>query len=103
MCFYCDREVKGNPQLWWYTNFVCWTCRIQNGVKKQFTGTIDNGRKCYRCHQDMTDVGFKFRVPKKQDVHKWKHLQNTWENQYTIQNGVKCYVGPKKRTIIQTF
>ena len=33
MCFYCDREVKGNPQPWWYKNYVCWTCRVQNGIK----------------------------------------------------------------------
>lgn len=33
MCFYCDREVNGNPQPWWYANYVCWTCRVQNGLK----------------------------------------------------------------------
>ena len=33
MCFYCDREVKRKPQTWWYKNYVCLTCRVQNGIK----------------------------------------------------------------------
>lgn len=44
MCFYCDREVKGNPQNWWYENYVCWTCRVQNGLKKPGNITIENDK-----------------------------------------------------------
>ena len=125
-------EVKGNPQTWWYENYVCWTCRVQNGVKNDplFLGTKkqicsnnltneyfktirtfkkeekekkDNGRICYRCHNQMVDVGFKFKTPKKYDVKQWKHLEQTWENQYKFINGVKTYVGPKKCKVQQSF
>lgn len=135
MCFYCDREIKGNPQPWWYENYVCWKCCIQNGVKKDysFLGTkkqirsnklknkylkimgnfkeeenkqnqpINKGRICYKCHNKMVDVGFKFKTPKKYDTKKWKHLEKTWENQYIYKNGIKTYIGPENRKVKQSF
>lgn len=103
MCFYCDRNVKGNPKFWWYLNYVCWTCRIQNGVKKDVNYKIEKGRICYKCNQPMINVGFKFKTPKKHDIKKWKQLENTWENQYKFINKEKCYVGPKDRIVQQSF
>lgn len=106
MCFYCDREVRGNSQSWWWTNWVCWTCRVQNGVKKPCEVTESNdkgGRVCYRCHNLMTDVGFKFKTPKKSDKARWKLLELTWENQHKTIKGVKTYVGPKTRVVSQSF
>jgi hypothetical protein len=107
MCFYCEREVKGNPQFWWYLNYVCWNCRVQNGVTKNPVKNSDintNGRICYRCHQQMTEVGFKFRTPKKNNIKEWSRLQKTWENQYKYdENGNKIYVGPKSRIVKQQF
>ena len=109
MCFYCDRNVKGNPQPCWYLNYVCWTCRVQNGVKidpvllKTKKEIYNNGRICYRCNNQMVNVGFKFRTPKKNNVKQWNHLKKTWENQYKYINGVETYVGPKIRKVKQTF
>jgi len=110
MCFYCDREVKGNPQTWWYENYVCWNCRGQNGLKNDpillknnKIEHIETGRICYRCHNPMVNVGFKFKTPKKSDLKKWKELEKTWENQYVYLNGIKNYVGPKKRIVQQSF
>ncbi len=106
MCFYCDRQAKGNPQFWWYKNYVCWNCRVQNGVKKHTTVNEENdkgGRICYRCNNLMTDVGFKFRTPKKSDIKTWKNLEKTWENQYKKINGKEIYVGPKEKVIKQSF
>ena len=106
MCFYCDRNVKGQPEGWWWFNYVCWTCRVQNGVKKPSGINAENdkgGRICYRCHNLMTEVGFKFRTPKKNDVKQWKRLEQTWENQYKYINGEKKYVGPKERVVQQSF
>ncbi len=139
MCFYCDREVKGNPQSWWYENYVCWNCRVQNGVKndsfllgtkKQICNSnlthkyfrtirkkpkindnennnlpkrVETGRICYNCNNQMIDVGFKFKTPKKTNIKQWKHLEATWENQHKYINGVKTYVGPKNRVHQQNF
>lgn len=100
MCFYCDRNIRGNVEPWWYLNYVCWTCRIQNGVKSSY----DHGdRICYRCHNQMTDVGFKFKTPKKNDVKQWKHLEKKWEYQYKYINGEKKYIGPKEKVVKQMF
>lgn len=95
MCFCCDVEVYGNPKFWWWSNYVCWTCRIQNGVKKTATYSKEIGRICYRCHQPMTDVGYKFRTPKKNDVKKWNQLKNTWSIQKKYINGEQTCVAPK--------
>ena len=106
MCFYCQRNAHGNPKPWWYLNYVCWTCCVQNGVKKPSVITRDNdkgGRICYKCHNLMTEVGFKFRTPKKNDIKQWKHLETTWENQYKTINGEKTYIGPIERVVKQSF
>jgi hypothetical protein len=142
MCFYCDRKVKGgNPRYWWYLNFVCWTCRVQNGIFKSNTEKQDiknersnkyyeslqytnktssslvenenyskkeinkNGcRVCYKCNQLMTNVGVKFKTPKKNNIKKWKNLQKVWENQFKYdKNGNSIYVGPKNRVVEQNF
>ncbi len=104
MCFYCDRNINGNEQRWWWLNYVCWNCRVQNGILKQdFEKTIDTGRICYRCNKPMTNVGFKFKTPKKNDVKKWKSLENTWENQSKYIDGKIIYTGPKKRIVKQSF
>lgn len=100
MCFYCDREVKGNPQFWWYKNYVCWTCRVQNGVTKQ---KEEGGRICFRCNQPMVNVGFKFKTPKKSDIKSWKDLQKTWQVQQKFVDGVETYVGPKERIVDPSF
>lgn len=105
MCFYCDRDVKGNPQPWWYESYVCWTCHVQNGLK-HCEINIDvkkGGRICYRCRNQMTEVGFKFRTPKKNDIKQWKYLEKNWENQYKYINGEKKYIGPKERIVQQSF
>lgn len=103
MCFYCNRNTKGNPQFWWYVNYVCWNCRVQNGVKKcQINRENDKGgRICYKCHIQMTNVGFKFKTPKKKDIKQWKLLEKTWENQYISINNQKIYTGPKPTIVIQ--
>lgn len=106
MCFYCQRNVHGNPKPWWWRNYVCWTCHVQNGLKKPCETNVDinkRGRICYRCHNQMTDVGFKFRTPKKNDIKQWKYLEKTWENQYKYINGEKTYIGPKERIVGQSF
>ena len=105
MCFYCDREVYGNPQTWWYVNYVCWTCRVQNGAthSKIDKDKDKGGRICYRCHNQMTDVGFKFKTPKKNNIKQWKILEKTWENQCKTINGEKIYVGPKIKVVQQIF
>lgn len=108
MCFYCDREVKGNAQAWWYQNYVCWSCRVQNGISNQSEEKIcketdKGGRICYRCHKQMVNVGFKFKTPKKSDIKKWKQLEKTWENQHITINGVNTYIGPKNRVVKQSF
>jgi len=106
MCFYCDRQVKGNPQFWWYCNYVCWTCKIQCGVKHQIDFLQENnkgGRICYKCNKQMTDVGFKFKTPKKNNIKQWTTLEKTWENQYKCIDGIKTYVGPKNKIVKQTF
>ncbi len=51
----------------------------------------------------MTNVGFKFKTPKKTDIKQWTLLEKTWENQHITTNGIKTYVGPKKRTVTQMF
>ena len=105
MCFYCDREVNGNPQFWWYLNFVCWTCRVQNGVKKnKLENSNKSSRICYRCNQPMTEVGVKFKTPKKDNIKEWLHLEKTWENQYKYdKDGNKIYVGPKTCIVKKKF
>ena len=106
MCFYCERNTKGNPQYWWYVNFVCWTCRVQNGVKKPCQINSENnkgGRICYKCNVHMTDVGFKFKTPKKKDIKQWKLLEKTWENQYITINKKKIYTGPQTKIVEQRF
>lgn len=105
MCFYCERNAHGNPKPWWYLNYVCWTCRVQNGVKKpsEIPEKNKGGRVCYKCHCIMTNVGFKFRTPKKNDIKQWKHLETTWENQIKHINGEEKYVGPKEKIVKQCF
>lgn len=106
MCFYCDREVKGNPQIWWYKNFVCWNCRIQNGLKHSSNLTEENdtcNKICYRCNQIMTDVGFKFKTPSKNNIKQWKFLEKTWQYQYKYNNSEKIYIGPKNKINVGNF
>ncbi len=43
----------------------------------------------------MTDVGFKFKTPKKKDIKQSKLLEKTWENQYQYINNKKIYTGPQ--------
>jgi hypothetical protein len=104
MCFYCDREAKGNPQPWWYVNYVCWNCHVQNGVKKDETNNKKKGgRICYRCHAPMVNVGFKFKTPKKNNSKQWEVLQKTWENQYVTIQDEQTYVGPLNKKVKQKF
>ncbi len=106
MCFYCDRNAYGNPKYWWWDNYVCWNCRVQNGILKNNTGKYNKhcgGRICYKCNQQMTNVGFKFKTPKKNDVKKWKELENTWAKQTKIINGNVVDVAPKGIHNPQTF
>jgi hypothetical protein len=51
----------------------------------------------------MTDVGFKFKTPKKKDIKQWKLLEKTWENQYQLINNKKIYTGPQPKIVMQTF
>ncbi len=97
MCFYCDRKGES----WWWQNYVCWNCRVQNGVCK--SNDLPGGRVCYKCNQPMIDVGFKFRTPKKKDVKQWKHLEKTWENQYRYIGWERINVGPRPRVVKQAF
>jgi hypothetical protein len=105
MCFYCDRNARGNPKPWWYVNYVCWTCRVQNGLKISETNITNNkgGKYCYKCHNQMIDVGFKFKTPKKNDIKQWKILEKTWEYQYIITNNNRIYVGPHNKVVKQLF
>jgi hypothetical protein len=99
MCFYCD---MGHAPSWWWKNWVCWTCRVQCGQLKTPI-PINQGRICYRCNKPMTNVGFKFKTPKKSNKANWKILQSTWENQYKYSCDKGKYVGPSPRVVSQRF
>jgi hypothetical protein len=139
MCFYCDRDTTA--RYWWYLNFVCWNCRVQNGVSYsnivkqniknersnkyykslQYTNKTNSSivenehyikkeinkkicRVCYKCNQLMTDVGVKFKTPKKDNIKEWKNLEKVWETQFKYDDkGEEIYVGPKKRVVEQNF
>lgn len=52
----------------------------------------------------MTDVGFKFKTPKKDNIKEWQNLKKVWENQFKYdEKGNKIYVGPKNRLVEQHF
>jgi hypothetical protein len=102
MCFYCDMK---HAEEWWWRKYACFQCRRTNDLlhtpKSNF---IEHGGKiCSGCNKQMVDVGFKFEPPKKADVKKWKTLEQTWENQHKIVDGVRTYVGPSNQKVKQRF
>lgn len=139
MCFYCDRDT--NSRYWWYLNFVCWNCRVQNGVfnnnivkqniknehsnhyyktlqynNKTNSSIVENenyskkeinkkiSRVCYKCNQLMTDVGCKFKTPKKNNIKEWKNLEKVWTTQFKYdEKGNTIYIGPKNKVVKQNF
>lgn len=89
-----------HSDLWMRCNWVCWTCQVQCGQLKTPI-PINKGRICFSCNCPMTNVGTKFKTPKKSNKAKWKLLQSKWENQYKFFNSNGEYVGPTPRVVIQ--
>ena len=108
MCLLCDRAIKGTDRYWWYCNFVCWTCRVQNGVDKSKTDKQDlkdeKSNKFYRSFQYMEKPSSSTVDDEKYTVKqpKMKHITRTCYrcNQPMVNVGFK-FKTPKKTDIKQ--
>ena len=81
---YKDTNMFHGEKKWFSNKFVCFNCRkyIKQSYK-QFNYSI-NWPKCTECQKHMTCVSIAFQPPPKDNIKKWKKIDNEWYNDSRI-------------------
>ena len=60
-------------------NYVCIDCRVARR-EVPYKLSLEKGATCHSCGNRMTSIGFRWRVPKKNDTRGWKKLEKRFKH-----------------------
>ena len=63
---------------------VCLNCRIAFSYGMDYNNVIS--RVCPQCKNEMVNVNYKFRAPKKNDIKKWETIKYLLDNGFYFQH-----------------